>query len=91
MSAAAAKRLRWKLQERLPWALMGPRGSWLRDQHGTRYASVLHLRQGSWYWVAGWDSVVVPHNNTRDSQCGTVEEAKAAALAYVKAHLAEAL
>lgn len=83
-------RLRWKLNPRetgLRCVIAGPRGSTLRDESGQRYAVVecLRSREG-WFWVAGWGSGV-PHENTCESPCATAEEAKAQALAYVKAHI----
>ncbi len=82
-------RLRWKLEPRetgLRAVCAGPRGSSLHD--GTkRYATVRALRGGGWFWVAGWDSGV-PHKNTCDAPSATAQEAKDAALAYVKQHLA---
>ena len=84
-------RLRWKLDPKatgLARVIAGPRGSTLRDESGTRYAVVSAAGRTSegWYWVAGWGSGV-PHMNTCDAPCATVEEAKAQALAYVKSHL----
>ncbi len=84
-------RLRWKLNPRetgLARVGAGPRGSTLRDGSGKRYATVSALGSGhdGWFWVAGWGSGV-PHKNTCDAPCATVEEAKAQAMAYVKSHL----
>lgn len=93
----SSKRLRWKLQPRetgLRAVGAGPRSSWLHDGE-KRYAcvSAFSSRAGrslGWYWVAGWDSAV-PHKNTcNETPCATAEEAKAAALKYVKEHMEEA-
>lgn len=68
----------------------GPRSSWLHDGK-TKFATVSAKRQNfgsysGWYWVAGWDSGA-PHKNTCNEPCETEQEAKAQAMAYVKAHL----
>ena len=90
-------KLRWKLQPAetgLRAVGAGPRSSDLHDGE-KQYAVVSPVGGGwrapltGWYWVAGWDSGV-PHMNTCDRPCKTVEEAKASAMAYVKAHLAKA-
>lgn len=88
------KRLRWKLDPQetgLRRITAGPRGSTLRDENGIRYATVAAVgrryENGGWYWVAGWGSGV-PHMNTCGSPVDTVEEAKSAALAYVRAAIA---
>jgi hypothetical protein len=90
----APKRLRWKLDPQetgLRRIMAGPRSSTLRDENGIRYATVSALGRrwhAPWYWVAGWGSGV-PHMNTCDSPVATVVEAKAAALAYVRAAIAQ--
>lgn len=89
---SAPKRLRWKLDphETGLRIVAGPRSSTLRDEHGVRYATVATVgrRYGApWYWVAGWGTCV-PHMNTCNQPVGTVEEAKAAALAHVRAAIA---
>lgn len=85
-------RLRWKLDPRetgLNRVAAGPRGSTLRDTAKKRYAAVCFSRRaGGWFWVAGWESGV-PHRNTSDAPVATVDEAKAAAMAYVREHLKE--
>lgn len=86
------KRLRWKLdpaETGLRRIVAGPRGSTLRDESGTRYATVATVgrRHGApWYWVAGWESGV-PYMNTCRDPVATVDEAKAEALAHVRAAL----
>ncbi len=69
------------------------RGSKLHDGF-EEYASVMCLgyhwtgrRSDGWYWVA---SGKVPYMNTCNSPVATEAEAKAAAMAYVKQHLAAA-
>lgn len=85
-------RLRWKLNPAptgLARVAAGPRGSTLRDASGVRYATVDAIGRrdsGPWYWVAGWGSGV-PNMNTCDHPVATVEEAKDAAMAYVRAAL----
>lgn len=86
-------RLRWKLSPRetgLAGVCAAPRSSWLTDGV-TRYACVSPWTTGlnhyrGWYWVAGWDSSV-PRINTCSTPVATIEEAKAAAMAHVKAHI----
>ena len=85
-------RLRWKLEPRetgLRAVVAGPRSSWLTDGV-TRFACVSsHGRSSArWYWVAGWDSRV-PRKNTANEPPLSLEEAKAAALAYVREHMAQ--
>ena len=91
------EKLRWKLHPAetcLRAVGAGPRSSDLHDGE-KRYAVVYPIGGGwrapltGWYWVAGWDSGV-PHENTCYRPCVTVEQAKAEAMAYVKAHLAKA-
>ena len=83
-------RLRWKLEPRetgLRAVAAGPRSSWLTDGQ-TRYACVSALGRSAarWYWVAGWGSGV-PHRNTASEAPLSLDEAKAAAMAYVREHL----
>ena len=81
-------RLRWKLNPRetgLRAVCAGLRGSTLHDGE-KQYATVSHLRNGGWFWVAGWGSGV-PRMNTWKTPLPTAQEAKDAAMAYVKAHL----
>jgi hypothetical protein len=84
--------LRWKRAPRetgLRSVGAGPyRSSWLQE-NGVRYACVSPSGgdwrkplQG-WYWTAGWDSDI-PGISTCDQLCATEEEAKAAALQYVR-------
>ncbi len=86
--------LRWKLEPKetgLRAIGASPRSSWLSCD-GKRYACVSSLGGGwhgpvrGWYWVAGWDSDI-PHMNTCNNPCATVEEAKEQAMAYVKHNL----
>lgn len=94
---APGYRLRWRKNEPLRGLariVAGPRGSTLFDANGTRFATAdaLHATFGgdSWYWVAGWESSV-PHYNSCDEKKRLSErEAKAAALAYVRAAIAKA-
>ena len=78
--------LRWK---RDPRVRFDPPSHTLRA-NGIRHARVTELRTGGWYWVAGWEAraLGVPHMNTADAPYDTEAEAKAAALAYVRAALA---
>ncbi|MCY0910913.1 hypothetical protein [Massilia antarctica] len=85
-------KLRWKKEPKatgLSAIGAGPRGSSLHDGEKC-YAMVWAQRRNyqvtGWYWVAGWDSNV-PHLNTHSEPVATEEEAKAAAMAYVKEHL----
>lgn len=87
-------KLRWKLNPRetgLRAIGAGPRGSRLHDGEKT-YATVSALRHRhettGWFWVAGWDSDV-PYMNTCNAPVATADDAKAAAMAYVKKHLAQ--
>lgn len=90
-------RLRWRKDEPergLARIGSGPRSSTLRDANGTRFAVVQALSHrrfgaGEWFWVAGWESGV-PHRNTCNEGPLTEADAKAAALAYVRAALAKA-
>ena len=87
--------LRWKKNPRetgLRASGEGPRGSKLRDgekvfasvsAHSTR-----HTGRTGWFWVAGWDSGVPYYNSCSDPGL-TEDEAKAAAMAYVKKHLTQ--
>ena len=82
-------RLRWKMSPREtgPRAFIaGSRGSTLHDGK-TRYATVSELRDGGWCLVAGWESGL-PYMNTCGTPSETEQEAKIAAMAYVKAQLA---
>lgn len=92
----AKPRLRWKKDEAatgLARIGAGPRSSMLHDGV-TKYASVYaHHRFGrggmtGWYWVARNDEAGVPLKNTCNTPYKTEDEAKAAALEYVKACLA---
>ena len=83
--------MRWKMANRetgLRAVCAPPRSHWLRED-GQRFACVSPIdRSGSaWYWVAGWGSGV-PHKNTCDAPVPTIQEAKEAAAAYVKAEIA---
>lgn len=85
-------RLRWKLdapETGLRRIVARPRTSWLHDGE-KRYACVSEVRQTHqttwWYWVAGWDSDV-PHMNTCSHPVATADEAKQAAMAYVRQHI----
>jgi hypothetical protein len=88
-------KLRWKKEPRetgLRSVGAGPyRSSWLHDGE-TKFACVSpdggNWMQplAGWYWVAGWDSDIPP-KNTCAKPCATEAEAKAAAEAYVKAHM----
>lgn len=51
-------------------------------------ARATKLRQGGWYWVARDDDRGIALTNTCDEPVATAEEAKAAAMAYVKKCLA---
>lgn len=93
-----AGRLRWKKEPKEAGLRSigrdsSKRSSLLHDGK-VRYAVVSSLgyhalsRGGGWYWVAGWESSV-PHKNTCDKPVATEAEAKAAALAYVRAALAQ--
>ena len=85
--------LRWK-KNPLPTGLArvcaGPQGSQLRDD-GHRYATTNYARGfGSkdpkgWFWVARNDSEGVAWKNTCETLLQTEGEAKAAAMAYVRA------
>jgi len=82
--------LRWKLAPKetgLRAIGAGPRPSWLTDGK-TRYACVSSLGKSAarWFWVAGWDSAV-PHRNTAGEAPLSLDEAKSAAMAYVREHL----
>lgn len=70
----------------------GPRGSKLHDGK-TQYASIRphstrHTGKSGWYWVAGWGGSV-PHYNSCNDAPLSEDEAKAAAMAYVKQHMAK--
>lgn len=89
--------LRWKRHPRktgLRSIGAAPRG-WDLHDGANDYATVFPnggdwiRKQNGWYWVAlGREGV--PYKNTRYAPVATPEEAKAAAMAYVKAHLAGA-
>ena len=92
---APGYRLRWRKDEPVRGLARigaGPRGSTLFDANGTRFATVNTLRRGvgSWYWVAGWGAVSPRYNSCNEQRSLTEVEAKAAALAYVRAALAKA-
>ena len=86
--------LRWKKEDAatgLARVGAGPRGSYLHDGQ-TKFATVSALRwtgryPTGWFWVAGWGSAI-PHFNSSSNPCETEAEAKQAAMAYVKKHLA---
>ena len=87
-------RLRWKLKPRKTGLMAigaGPRGSVLHDGKSTFAYVIAHIPEHTgrteWLWVAGWDSDVPYYNSCNDSGL-TEAEAKAAAMAYVKKHLA---
>lgn len=90
---ASIKRLRWKKHPKetgLRTIGAGPRGSDLHDGT-TRYAAVFahstrHTGRTGWFWVAGWGSVV-PHHNACNGRGLTEDEAKSAAMDYVRKHL----
>lgn len=83
-------RLRWKKEPKetgLRSIGAGPRGSYLHDGV-IRYATVSVLGGWSrpfmgWYFVAGWESSV-PHKNTCGNPYKTEDEAKSAAIEYVR-------
>lgn len=88
-------RLRWKRNPRETGLMAvgaGPRGWTLHDGE-TSFATVNALggdwsrKFQGWYWAA---SGKVPYQNTCGTPVPTPEEAKDAALAYVKAHLSKA-
>ena len=86
-----AKRLRWKLEPKetgLRAVVAGPQSSWLTDGQ-KRYACVSSLGRSAarWYWVAGWDSQVPHRNTSSDGEPLSLDEAKAAAMEYVREHL----
>ena len=80
-------RLRWKREKRetgLAAIAAGPRGYFYHD--GDKKYATVNAHGGKWYWVAGWNSNV-PHKNTYDNPCRSIEEAKQQASEYVKKHL----
>lgn len=86
--------LRWKKEEPergLRAVIAHPRGSSLHDGT-TEYASVSasNRRGDQWYWVARCDAKGVPLKNTCVSPVATEQEAKVAALAYVRECLSAA-
>lgn len=88
-------RLRWK-KSPLPTGLSrigsGPPSSTLRIDGKTRVAMVSTNNGGAgWYWVAGWEGqdLGIPHCNTCSTPVQTEQEAKCAAMAYVREHLGE--
>lgn len=86
-SVLMSTKLRWKLkpaQKGLSRIGCLPRGSLLTDGAKT-YATISALRESGWYWVAGWDSDV-PYQNTCNEPSATEDDAKKAAMAYVKLH-----
>lgn len=83
-------RLRWKLEPRetgLRAVAAEPRSAWLSDG-STRYACVSSHGRSSvqWFWVAGWDSKI-PHKNTAMETPLSLDDAKEAAMAYVRDHM----
>ena len=88
--------LRWKMEPRetgLRSIGAGPRGSILHDGSGDSLVSVVPDGGGcrgpliGWFWVCSqrdW----LPYANTYKTPVATADEAKAAAMAYVKKHLA---
>lgn len=91
-------KLRWKLQPAetgLRAVGAGPRASDLHDgesEYATAYPIGGNWRGPltGWYWAARNDEYGVPLVNNFHKPCATVEQAKAEAMAYVKAHLAKA-
>lgn len=83
-------KLRWKLKPAANgYGSYIPRGSILHDGEKTYVHISCCDRSGTeWYWVAGWDSDL-PYMNTCYEPVGSVEEAKAQAMAYVKKHMAQ--
>ena len=89
-----AKHLRWKKEPKetgLRRIFAPPRGSCLHDGEN-EYAHTGHLGfrdEGfKWYWTAPsrpW----MPHRNTCSNPVETEQQAKDAAFAYVKHHLAQ--
>ena len=88
-------RLRWKKDKKetgLRAVVYRSTGSYLHDGQ-TIYATCSQISQSysdrttGWYFVAGWDSNV-PHKNTCDTPYPTEQEAKDAAMAYVKKFIA---
>lgn len=88
-------RLRWKRHERetgLRAVGARPRGWDLHDGID-KYAAIYpngggwQCEQNGWYWASFG---LVPRVNTCHEPVQTPEEAKAAAMAYVKSHLAKA-
>ncbi|MFM7012555.1 MAG: hypothetical protein ACKO0Z_25030 [Betaproteobacteria bacterium] len=83
--------LQWKKDPKpkgLERVAAGPRGSTLWINGSIRVATVrtygfLSGKTG-WFWVAGWGNPDIPHKNTCNAPSTTEEEAKAAALAYVR-------
>lgn len=79
-------RLRWRRDPK-PRGLAGPRGHTLYDANGTRFATVNYSRNASgWYWVAGWESGIA-YKNAAFEALASVEDAKAAAMEYVRGAL----
>lgn len=83
-------RLRWRKDRLQRHDHPGDESHTLRDANGTRFAMVQRLRVGGWFWVAGWEAREhgVPHMNTCGTPTDTAAQAKAEAMAYVKAALA---
>lgn len=85
--------LRWKRNPRptgLAGVCAGPQGSQLRDgDHSyatTNYSGRFGSREPKgWFWVARNDSAGVAWKNTCENVMETEEEAKAEAMAYVRA------
>ena len=86
--------LRWKKTPPptgLAGVVCGPMGSELRaDGHVFARTQALGRSSSSWFWVARSDEHGVPLRNTCHEPVSTEEAARAAALAYVREHLAAA-
>lgn len=85
--------LRWKKNDPergLRRICAGPRGSKLRLD-GIEVASIATYRPGfemkGWYWVAGHVGFGIPRHNDYPTLHKTEDEAKAAAMSYVRRHL----
>ena len=85
--------LRWKKNPRLTGlarVCAGPQWSTLRIDGAVRVATTRCIsgpRPTKWYWVAGWELPSIPYKNTHAEPVSTEEEAKAAAMAYVRQFL----
>lgn len=83
-------KLRWKMDEAptgLARVCAGPRGHWLTDgeQRFIHISPHRRMTDAGWYWTASWD-FPGPYRNTCGEKAQTLEEAKAAAMAYFKEH-----